>query len=202
MGGIGSGTWYRWNSKDTTDEHRDFDIRVLRKRGGLTPGCQGSYSWTRGGEPSGSIEFRTLHSKVVLSYRCRVHGEGWESIEHTVGLTYTPCNYGGQRAWFICPAYGCGRRVAVLYGAGRYFACRHCYELAYQSQREQWLERTSRKSRKIIKRLGGDPYDDVYPDRPRGMHWKTYNQLIQKAVNFDEVYDCFLGLLLSRKAQL
>jgi hypothetical protein len=30
-------------------------------------------------------------------------------------------------AAFICPAAGCGRRVAILYGGGN-FACRHCYQ--------------------------------------------------------------------------
>jgi len=30
----------------------------------------------------------------------------------------------------------CGRSVNNLYGAGRLFACRHCYQLAYASQRE------------------------------------------------------------------
>jgi hypothetical protein len=38
--------------------------------------------------------------------------------------------------WFICPAVGCGRCVAILYGGG-IFACRHCYRLAYASSREE-----------------------------------------------------------------
>ena len=38
-------------------------------------------------------------------------------------------------AAFICPAAGCGRRVAILYRGG-IFACRHCYRLAYASSRE------------------------------------------------------------------
>jgi hypothetical protein len=44
------------------------------------------------------------------------------------------CNYGGQRAWFVCPG-GCGRRAAILY-YGNTPACRHCYHLAYESQQE------------------------------------------------------------------
>ena len=51
-----------------------------------------------------------------------------------VRIVRTPCRLGGSRAWFICPAVGCGRRVAILYGGG-IFACRHCYDLAYDSSR-------------------------------------------------------------------
>ena len=40
--------------------------------------------------------------------------------------------------WFICPlikdGIACNRRVLKLYiGGGKYFGCRHCYELTYQS---------------------------------------------------------------------
>ena len=44
-----------------------------------------------------------------------------------------------------------------------------------------------RKSHKIIKRLGGDPDDDIWPDKPRYMHWKTYNRLISQAEYYDQV---------------
>ena len=44
---------------------------------------------------------------------------------YAVRIVRTVCNLGGSRAWFICPAVGCGRRVAILYGGG-IFACRHC----------------------------------------------------------------------------
>jgi hypothetical protein len=40
-----------------------------------------------------------------------------------------------RRPYFVCPGVvngtACGRRVAKLYGPGRYFVCRHCYRLAY-----------------------------------------------------------------------
>jgi hypothetical protein len=53
-----------------------------------------------------------------------------------VGIERTPCHVGGSRPWFICPALGCGRRVAILYGGG-IFACRLCFQLAYASAREE-----------------------------------------------------------------
>ena len=38
-----------------------------------------------------------------------------------------------------------------------------------------------RKSRKIIKKLGGNSNSDPYPTKPKHMHWKTYNRLIDEA---------------------
>ncbi len=47
-------------------------------------------------------------------------------------LTSTPCYFGGERYWFLCPF--CGDRVGVLYLGGKKFGCRRCYNLAYKSQ--------------------------------------------------------------------
>ena len=51
-----------------------------------------------------------------------------------VELTETPCYYGGQRMWFLCPA--CRLRVGTLYckPLSDEFYCRHCNKLMYQLQ--------------------------------------------------------------------
>jgi hypothetical protein len=36
-----------------------------------------------------------------------------------VRLKWTPCHYGGSRAWLLCPIANCGRRVAILYAGER-----------------------------------------------------------------------------------
>jgi hypothetical protein len=58
---------------------------------------------------------------VILIYRHRSGDTEWKDEHYAV--VRTPCNLGGSRAWFICPAVGCWRRVAILYGGG-IFACR------------------------------------------------------------------------------
>ena len=72
----------------------------------------------------------------------------------------------------------CGRRVASLYAAGELFACRRCYGLAYASQQESAHHRGLGKAQKIRMRLGGSPNMlDEFPDKPKHMHWLTYDRL-------------------------
>jgi hypothetical protein len=118
---------------------------------------------------------------VVLIYRARSFLAEWKSIEQRVPITWTQCHLGGCRPWFICSALTngryCGRRVALLYGAGELFACRSCYQLTYASQQEHPMFRNIRRAQKIRMRLGGspDPCSPV-PERPRRMWRRTYER--------------------------
>ena len=182
MGGIGSGTWYRWNKRTTTEEVRRIDIRYLHKHGLLEPNRAGLLSWTQGGESVGNINFTTLNDQIVLRFRCRQHGDDWEPVEQTIWFDETPCNYGGSRKWFSCPE--CDQRVAVLYGKGKLFLCRTCYQLPYTSQGEDYLERLVRKANKISGRLDLDEDGGVYT-KPKHMHWKTFHHLVQAELAAD-----------------
>jgi hypothetical protein len=145
VGGVGSGSWPRLNKKTTTDECRSVDVRYLYKNDLLKHDHWFSLCWSRAGRETGSISGVVYRDRVILSYRHRVGiGGGWEDVEEPVPLEWTPCNFGGERPWFVCPGVACGRRVAVLYGAGKYFLCRHCYDLRYESQREDKGDRALR----------------------------------------------------------
>jgi hypothetical protein len=66
----------------------------------------------------------------------------------------------------------------VLYLADKLFACRRCYGLAYASQREALYLRDVDKAQKIRMRLGGSTVmSERFPDKPKGMHWQTYERL-------------------------
>lgn len=67
-----------------------------------------------------------------------------DGIDRTqkIHLVRTPCHFGGQRAWLLCPE--CGWRVGKVYLPQTYFigdlhawrfACRHCYDLTYEQRR-------------------------------------------------------------------
>lgn len=186
MGGTGSGNWYRTGTKATTDECHSVDIRYLHRHDLLKPGHWFSLRWSRAGRETGSIrgvvEGTERPERVVLLYRHRPPGGDWEDVRETVPLEWTPCNFGGERPWFICPGVVngevCSRRVAVLYGPGKYFLCRHCYDLSYESRRENKMYRALHKAQAIRERLGGSAnMTEPFPEKPKGMHWRTYWRL-------------------------
>ena len=178
MGGRGSGRHWHWHTKSTVADYRCIDVRRWARDGLLTPGRRFSWQWSVDGEKVACINVRTDYGQVSLVYRSQNYGEDWESHDYPVRLLSQPCNYGGHREWFACPAQGCGRRVAKLYG-GRIFACRHCHQLVYPSQREAGFQRSERRADKIRERLGwADDPDLMEGIKPKGMHWRTYNLLL------------------------
>ena len=177
-----SGNWYRYGSKATTESQIRIDIRWLKKQGYLHPGVESALSWTCRGKQAGTICFRMEVDCMILNYRQRPSNGEWEPVSQTIAFGRTFCNYGGHRTWFLCK--NCGRRVALLYGAGKYFLCRHCYNLTYSSQQENRSERLMRKGAKIRERLGVNT-SSITPIifKPKNMHWKTFNRLRIEAEN-------------------
>ena len=178
MGGYSSG---RRGGKSTTDDMHVLDIRKIARAGLLVPGRSFGWQWTCDGEKIASINLRTDYvapvAKATLDYRTRPHGGEWKDMNYPVYVSWTGCNYGGQRVWWLCPARGCGRRVAVLYG-GSVYACRHCHKLAYSTQREQAYDRASNRADKIRNRLGWEAgILNGDGGKPKGMHWRTFERL-------------------------
>jgi hypothetical protein len=95
-----------------------------------------------------------------------------ESIIYPVAIDWTPCNYGGERPWFLCPGRGYGRHAVKLYLGNPHFLCRRCYQLRYACQLEHEDDRLFRRRAKIAQRLGGDD-SGLLPSRPKGMHTTT-----------------------------
>lgn len=174
MGGFNSG---RHAGKNCTNDMIALDVRRLQRDGFLSEGRSFSWSWKRGEKTVSSINIKVNATSVTLNYRQRDDGGEWQDMHYPVWLTWTDCNYGGQRTWWRCPGAGCGRRVAVLYG-GKVFACRHCYQLAYQCQREAPDDRATRRADKLRDRLGWEPgILNHAGGRPKGMHMQTYWRL-------------------------
>jgi hypothetical protein len=176
MGGPGSGNRWRYGAKSTTDDYRTLDVRRWAREGVLVPGYRGGWQWARNGEIVASIQMRAEQDRVILNYRHRSNGE-WKNEQYPVRVVRTPCNLGGERLWFICPAVGCGRRVAILYGSG-IFACRHCYQLAYASSREDAGGRATRRADRLRARLGWEPgILNGNGSKPKWMRWRTFERL-------------------------
>jgi hypothetical protein len=157
-----------------------IDIRDWRRDGLLSVGQVFRCSWNRLGEPLGSISVLIEDGSAVLMYRARTPGEtDWRPVQQWVPIDWSPCRFGGQRAWFRCTGFSgeryCGRRAAILYGPGEVFACRRCYGLIHLSRQETPRFRNISRSRKVRMRLGGSAnLGDPFPAKPRGMHRSTY----------------------------
>ena len=160
MGGFGSGR-PAGSGRGKVEVCRSIDANRLHREGCLKPGRICSKQWMRDGETVASINLRAEHDRLHLTYRVRIGGGDWEDIGESVRIVRVACQYGGVRPYFICPGVvngrACGRRVAKLYGPGRYFVCRHCNRLGYASQSEGGLDRALRRANAIRQRLGGDP---------------------------------------------
>jgi hypothetical protein len=179
MGGPG-GSRRRSGAKSTTDDYRRLDVRRWARAGVLAPGYSGVSQWTRDGNAVASIQVRTEQDRVMLIYRHCTGGDQWKDERYSVRIAHTPCHLGDSRPWFICPAVGCGRRVAILYG-GDIFACRHCYQLAYGSSREDAGGRSIRRADRLRARLGWEPgILNGAGGKPRWMRWKTFQRLVGK----------------------
>lgn len=135
----------RWSYSNRTeaDYLKKVEIWWLKNYGYLGGWKSGSIVWTSGfdgSESSIGIVGMTSDNYVRLYYTQTDSDGKKEDFDYKVRLTTTPCKYGGQRYWFICPltvnGNHCGKRVGVLYKAGDYFGCRHCHNLIYSSQKE------------------------------------------------------------------
>lgn len=172
MGGFGSG---RHSGKDKVSSMVALDIRRWKRDGVLVPGYTGQWKWSRRGIEFATIQFRVEQGSVRLMYKTRSRGAEWQDKDYLVRLELTPCAYGGERVWFLCPC--CNRRVALLYGGGM-FACRQCHHLAYDCQSERSDDRACRQVDKLRERLKWESgLLNGKGWKPKWMRWHTFRQL-------------------------
>lgn len=192
MGGFGSGNYYRWRGKSTLNDCRCLDINRMVKLGAIQESCfksGGSWVWSdkETGEERSRIgyECNTIdisNSYLRLSYKFT---DTERSIDYKIRLVRTYPRYGGVRFWFICPERG--KRVAKLYlipSDGR-FVSRHVYKVYYASQMKGKLDREIDKKWKLLNKVEGT----YFPQRPKGMHQKTFDRIVDKFIAQEELCD-------------
>ncbi len=173
MGGLGSG---RRPGKSSISALARLEVQGLHRQGLLRPGVCSRWLWP-GEAPPLALVLVADGASVQVCYQVRGTMDEQQAVSYRLALDWVPCPFGGQRPWWRCPVAGCGRRVAVLYG-GPVFACRHCLNLAYASQREGALERAVRRAATLRRRLGWEPGGwGARGDKPRGMHWRTFRRV-------------------------
>ena len=140
-----------WFPKEVVENCRIMSIFNLWRDGLLKlRGCQWETRWLDiYDQVTDSAGMSFQGDSLRISYRIVGSGDSKsEDISYSIPVVYTGCNFGGSRPWFLCPGevngVTCGRRVAKLYKppSGRYFLCRHCYDLSYSSRRQESRNRT------------------------------------------------------------
>lgn len=176
MGGRGSGRSSSFGlMADLCSDHHRFDLAWLKSKKILGSNQWHSIDWSRGGRQTGSIRVAGVPGGLALSYRQRRNGGEWQDVYEVVPLVATPTRFGGQRQWLMC--LGCRQRCRILY-CGSHFRCRRCHGLRYETQYEPAFARAATRALKIRERLGGKGgIDDPFPEKPKGMHWATYERL-------------------------
>ena len=155
------GRW-SYSSRWTVEECKSISTKFLKEHHYFDGGVRwGEMSWSRCGEKTGSISFEvsTVEGDEYIRFQYtqtdRHTGEKSE-LDYKARLVWTPCYFGGRRWWFICPLVVngnvCGRKVGSLHlGGGKYFGCRKCYNLTYESSKE------SHKFDRLFLKMGVTP---------------------------------------------
>ncbi|MHC4269044.1 MAG: hypothetical protein ACYSTS_11320 [Planctomycetota bacterium] len=129
-----------YSNRKTVEECQSISTVFLNQRRLFNGGFNNTtLTWSIGGNQTGSMGmFVSMfkgeeHCRFNYTITDRFSGNKTD-LDYKVRLVSTPCYYGGQRWWFICPLTRngevCNRRVGIIYLAGgEYFGCRHCYDL-------------------------------------------------------------------------
>lgn len=142
------GCW-SWSSRIMVEQCRIMDIFQMHRDGVFSHGLGGHWILKWGQDPNGnSIGYWVREDYSGLPYlelsytMTSRHSQESTDLNYRIDIITTPCYFGGIRYWFVCPLIHdgrpCLRRVGKLYlpPYGKYFGCRHCYNLTYRCQKE------------------------------------------------------------------
>lgn len=152
-------------AKDRIEECKRLDAGWFQRHNYLLAGVQtpGRSNWSTGPGRESSITWTASAAGLWLSYTVTPWGGEKRDYNYQVRISYSDLPRGGRRAWFLCPAVGCGRRCKLLYmpPSAQIFACRQCHDLAYTAQqdrselgkRDSWVEGEIRSYERLARLL-------------------------------------------------
>lgn len=171
MGGNGSGSYYRWNKKDTTNDYLYLDINRWRTKGSWLY-YRGVSSWSSSGNRIAAINYSIYPERleIILSWNDKSETKQVQKIR----ITSRQQPFGNCRYYFVCS--NCRRKVFKLY-AGTFFYCRKCCDLTYVSCQE------SHKYNIIARMLGMSNKDfaeyDLYQEEEE-LYWNGDKKIRKK----------------------
>jgi hypothetical protein len=200
MGGIGSGKYNKRKTKPTTASYNSLDLRKLNKLVTLDHLCGFTLEWKKDNEVKSSVDCIFNNDVLEIHYSIKNKNGKVSNIDY-IHIAKTPCHFGGDRKWLVCP--GCGSNALVLYIVNR-FRCRKCHGLYHPSSAEGDLNRANRAMCNIQDKLNGSqlrPTDGVAGlSKPKWMKEKTfyrlYNQAYLRQRKFFNIYKRIFGAYL------
>ena len=150
----------------------------------------GYVKWNNGN----NICFVLFADRLIISYTI-TKADTKENINDAYYFEFVENNYGGDRVYFVCPY--CQKRARFLYLKTKHFGCRDCAGLNYRSQ--QATKGHDLAAHKLIKfiytkfKVTDDLTPmiaaDYRPERPKGMHVKTYIKLKAELIELQREYN-------------
>jgi len=165
------------------EEASALDVSYLSRHGYLVAGSWKRLYWRRHGQVrlEGLVKAFDDHLTIDIGFHT-----------HWIGMTQTPCHFGGHRCWFICRQ--CGTRMAVLYMRHGRFACRHCQQIAYQSQSGDAEDRLIWRYLSLRDKA---LHRELMPARSRR---RTTGNFIEAAIQYDALLDKALSSIATADA--
>jgi hypothetical protein len=203
MGGYGSG---RSGGRPTVESGLTLDLYRLIRQGLLVPSqsLSGSIVWTRvsTGERTASMGYEAHMSvdsgRIRLRYTTTTYGGEKRDSDYSIMLVTTPQPLGGRRWWFRCPRSGDLVSKLHLPNGAYTFASRRAYRLGYLCQRESPRDRSLSRAFALREKIGGKGGIGDYIPRPKGMHTRTFEGVMEKIYGAEEIVDTHTALLLAR----
>jgi len=188
MGGYGSNRWGSTHVRATTGDSFCLPIASLKPYFTGGPWTMG-WQWKRGDEITAKIGLYVSRGYIALDYTTTRGDNEPRAVHDAVPIAWTGCNYGGERAWFVCPDCEIRRNALYLSPGQTRFRCRACHNLAYATQQMDPHDRHLQHIRALQEQLdggGGEYVPWSVPPKPKGMRWETYQRL-HRAILIHEV---------------
>jgi hypothetical protein len=184
MGGLGSGR-SKYSTQPTTEQALALDVRVLERDGSLRHCRCSRLTWDSGDRTIASIDVACWHRFLLFLFEAAFPSDEIQSVRQLIQLEWKTCGF-SNRALFRCPTCPAASRVLYLSPTTARWACRRCIGLVYASTREQPYDRLQRRANHLRERLGcPDGYGAMLPEKPKGMHWSTYEWIVRDIERLD-----------------
>lgn len=156
--------------------------------------------WINGVYKTNIFIFKYMNNKVKVEYVVKKCDEYLDYKVNDVEIEFEQCTYGNHRFYFKCPI--CSKRRTILYYKGDDLGCRECLNLNYNSSRRSRnkLEEIRHKMIDIHIKLDTEhSIDNLYPKKPKGMHFKTYYNLIEELQHLESCFNIMMNEIFFRK---